>query len=92
VTRRTVSISASFAGRCGSCNEPFQSGDRVAYNDDDVLVGQSCCPDVDEVVTGSGGSESVDLSLVMPRGKSVRDRCDQCFQIPSTSGACGCAS
>lgn len=27
---------------------------------------------------------------VLPRGKTARDRCDACFQVPASNGQCGC--
>ena len=36
------------------------------------------------------GRDLVKLSQVMPAGRSKRDLCPNCFQIPATNGVCGC--
>lgn len=36
------------------------------------------------------GRDFVPLSQVMPTGRTKRDMCPRCFQIPSSSGVCGC--
>jgi hypothetical protein len=33
---------ARYPGECGSCFEPFEEGDEVRYDADDVLVGYEC--------------------------------------------------
>ena len=81
---------ARYAGRCSSCGELFGPGEAVAYAEDDSLVGQDCCGGSGEATASEPAVDN--LARVMPRGKSVRDRCGTCFQIPSTTGVCGCDS
>ena len=44
-------------------------------------------PEDDEDIEGR---DLVPLSQVMPAGRSKRDLCPRCFQIPATNGVCGC--
>lgn len=81
-------FSASYAGRCGICGEIFRVGDPLFYTADDVLTGQDCCGGFGDERPGT--SETTPIDRVMPRGKTVRDRCGACFQIPASNGACGC--
>ena len=78
---------ANFPGRCGNCGELFAPGDEIFYDAGDTLLGQDCCGESDET---AAGREPKALEPVMPRGRSVADRCGVCFQIPSSNGLCGC--
>lgn len=79
---------ARYAGRCGNCNELFAPDAEVFYSAEDALVAWECCGEQDE--TRPGTSEVTPVDKVMPRGKTVRDRCGECFQIPASNGVCGC--
>ena len=84
----SITFAAQFDGRCGPCGSPFKMGDDVFYNDDDALVGSDCCGNADELrISTDGTAPRIE---VMPRGKTVRDRCNHCFQISSNNGMCGC--
>jgi hypothetical protein len=85
----SITFEAKFAGRCGPCGQPFAEGDQVFYNDDDTLVGAECCGNPDEPRTDLSRTEP--RIPVMPRGKTAKDRCDGCFQIPAANGVCGCS-
>lgn len=83
----TVGFPAAYAGRCGNCGEIFGADTQVFYADD-ILMVVECCGEQDdppqEVVSRY-------TPKVMPRGKTVRDRCDGCFQVPASNGTCGCS-
>jgi hypothetical protein len=84
---------ARYAGRCGNCGEGLTPGDAVAYTENDVLIGQDCCGDSDVLAVIDRTVGDMDRAeRVMPRGKSVRDRCGTCWQIPAANGVCGCGS
>jgi hypothetical protein len=86
-----ATFSATYTGRCGQCGDLFEPGARVSYNDDDVLVGFYCCGnELDE--HHPADSEVTPRDQVMPRGKTSRDACPRCFQVPASCGACGCDS
>lgn len=34
--------------------------------------------------------DAIEVSQVMPTGKTKADMCLRCFQIPSSNGVCGC--
>ena len=82
----SITFPANYAGRCGNCGELFESGDDVFYDQGDTLLGQDCCG------TASTDGPAVPKAdqPVLPRGKTAADRCDTCFQIPSSNGLCGC--
>lgn len=80
---------AAYPGRCGGCNEPFAVGDEVFYaQPEDVLMAWECCGPGE--VPDSVASLVTPADKVMPRGKTVQDRCERCFQIPASNGMCGC--
>lgn len=85
----SITFAAQFDGRCGPCGQPFKVGDDVFYDDDDVLVGADCCGNPDEHRANIDGT--VPRIEVMPRNKSIKDRCGICFQIPAANGICGCS-
>ena len=81
------SFPAAYAGSCGNCGEHFGPGEMIAYEEGAVTV-QSCCGTPDDPRTTPTATEP---DRVMPRGMTAADRCDKCFQIPSSNGLCGCA-
>lgn len=91
---------AQYDGACISCSHRILAGDHVFYAPgNEGVSGLDCCGDKDDadlVVVQLRDTEdeanlTVDASQVMPRGRTVQDRCDRCFQIPASNGACGCA-
>jgi hypothetical protein len=78
---------ASYVGRCTNCNEILNPGDEVYYDGSDSLTGWDCCGATDEA---RNTPETSTIERVMPRGRTAKDRCGTCFQIPSTNGVCGC--
>lgn len=83
-------FAAHFPGRCGKCGEVFDIGTNVFYTTpDDILLGWDCCGASDEP---DAASMVTPPDRVMPRGKTARDACGRCWQIPATNGACGCDS
>jgi hypothetical protein len=90
------------AGNCGSCDLPFRVGDWVFRDGEGVLNGANCCGAkffgrlADDRTAGgmdlaeADGYDFVPASQVMPYGKTKRDMCLTCFQIPAASGVCGC--
>lgn len=49
-------------------------------------MGDTCCAGTNDLSPTTRGA----IASVMPRGKTVRDKCPQCFQIPASNGMCGC--
>lgn len=83
-----IHFPAAYAGRCRNCNEVFVPGDEVFYvRGEDTVTGWDCCGDQDDAETAS---ETTPAGQVMPRGKTARDACARCFQVPASNGACGC--
>jgi hypothetical protein len=80
-----MSFPASYAGTCGGCGEHFGPGVEITYNDG-VLVVDDCCGDAP---TGLATRELKGPDPVFPRGKTKKDRCGTCFQVPASNGACG---
>lgn len=65
-------FSAKHPGMCTGCGAQFKEGVDIAYLDG-AIVARDCC-------AGTG----VRLEQVMPRGKSTKDACPECFLIHST--------
>lgn len=79
---------AAYPGRCRNCNELFAVGDEIFYaGNEDTVTGWDCCGAEDEPRPESSTTPG---DRVMPRGKTVQDRCERCFQIPASNGMCGC--
>lgn len=88
-----MSFPARYPGRCGGCNDPFESGEEVDYDNDGIrMVAVRCCGDAAEPrpATEDAHEHVVEPDRVMPRGKTAADRCGTCFQIPASNGVCGC--
>lgn len=87
----SVHFPAAYAGRCRSCGTVFEPGTEVFYGrgEDTVTVWECCGDDDGRALTQA---ERIPLGRVLPHGKSKRDMCGRCFQIPASNGACGCDS
>jgi hypothetical protein len=102
-TRR--SFPANYAGACGTCPAPISVGDRVFYatQGSEHVSGLDCCGDrpdddlaparrADDGLTADDETPADAIARVMPRGRTARDACGTCWQIPSTNGSCGCGN
>jgi hypothetical protein len=79
-------FTAQYSGRCRNCNEVFEAGAEVFYAPgEDTVTVLECCGDAQR--TAAAG----EMPQVMPRGKTARDACGMCFQVPASNGLCGCA-
>jgi hypothetical protein len=78
-------FTAQYPGTCGGCGSEIDAGDLVFY-DGDTLVGDACCAGADDLSVEAKST----IAQVMPRGKTAKDKCPRCFQIPASNGACGC--
>lgn len=83
----SATFTAQHAGRCGNCGDLFAPGDEVFYVEGDTLIAFECCGTAEPEHATSDAAQKIE---VMPRGKTARDRCGTCFQIPATNGVCGC--
>lgn len=65
-------------------------------DDSNMIIGDICCGMlsdselVDVVNTTTPDTKDDPTPEVMPRGRTVADRCDRCFMVPASNGACGC--
>ncbi len=84
-------FAAATAGKCGICATTYHAGEKVTRTEDDLLVVIGCCGDLLDEESNEATDQSTKLPPVMPRGKSKKDMCPRCFQIPASSGVCGCA-
>ena len=83
---------AAVAGKCGICATTYHAGEKVTRAEDGLTVAISCCGDLlNESESDDLTDRSTKLPPVMPRGKSKKDMCSKCFQIPASSEVCGCA-
>ncbi len=91
---------AQYDGACISCGHRVLAGDHVFYAPGNESVsGLDCCGDkndADLTVVQQRDTEDepnvtyVDITTVMPRGRTARDACRTCFQVPANNGVCGC--
>lgn len=92
-------FSAQYAGACISCGAAILPGDHLFYAPgNEAPSGLECCGDKDDadltVVqrrdTEDDADMTVDVAKVMPRGRTARDACGRCFQVPAANDTCGC--
>lgn len=75
---------AKYSGLCIPCGEEIQRDDEITHHEVVGYVHVHCINDADAEAPGlprerrSPATRAVD---VMPRGKTVRDRCDRCFLV-----------
>ena len=92
---------AQYPGDCVSCGAAILPDDRVFYaTGNERVSGVDCCGDKDDadlvVVqrrddSGEDDESPVEaIAKVMPRGRTARDMCGRCFQVPANNGTCGC--
>ena len=90
---------ARYRGTCDGCRQhDISPGDLVYFNGNKIIRIACCVDDVgddEETVSMGAGFDSFNLGRspeikVMPYGKTKRDMCMKCFQIPANSGVCGC--
>lgn len=82
---------ARYEGTCPACEDPINIGEEVTMIDSDrgrVTVHIPCAED--GVVISAASVGRPDHTALIPRGKTARDICGGCFQIPSSNGVCGC--
>jgi hypothetical protein len=92
------SFAAKYIGSCFNCRTGLFPGDLVFYppNGENVM-GVDCCGDLpDHELTTHTKSDDMPATemdippgLVMPRGRTVQDRCPVCFMIPASNGLHG---
>jgi hypothetical protein len=87
-------ILASFTGgHCGQCKTPIHEGDEIAYLDD-TLIRRECCAEtgmyLSDTELANANRGRVDRVLVMPRGKTAKDRCPRCFIIHTVGQGDSC--
>lgn len=94
--RRT--FQAKYQGACHACQAMIYPDDDVFYVNDN-LIGMECCggktdEELTPMVTLEDGMPAMDIEvpreLVMPRGRTARDRCGKCFMVPASNGSCDC--
>lgn len=91
---------AQYPGNCISCGVAILPGDQIFYAPgNEAPSGLGCCgdrPDDELTVvqrrdeTESSENPADTIARVMPRGRTARDMCSRCFQIPASNGTCGC--
>lgn len=83
-TYRDTPFTAKFPGECAGCGQRFDAGDSVVYRGSEVHIDHDCDGTARDIQLPDD-----DQANVMPRGKSVADRCDRCF-IVHASGQVDC--
>jgi hypothetical protein len=95
-----ATFKAKWQGLCRNCGLVILAGDDVFYlPGQDRLIGDECCGNLtDDDLTPDTALEdglpameqTIPRELVMPRGRTVADRCGKCFMVPASNGACDC--
>lgn len=94
-------FTARFKGKCYFCGTDIEIGDKAFYPvGREHVIGMMCCDDRADSELIYAANEHVPLSAeeqllvrtidVMPHGKTARDMCRTCFQVPAANGFCGC--
>lgn len=109
-TRRAIGhrinyFAARFSGKCATCNQGFNDGDQIGYDQEDQIVGLECCGgtstgELNVLTIEAETSDGVDFDSfnrgrapsirVMPTGKTAKDRCDRCFMIHAVGQGSEC--
>lgn len=76
-----------FTLHCESCGEDHPPGIEVYYDRDNRLRPVDCEQELPDPEIDQTEDKKIQ---VMPRGRTVKDRCMKCFQIPASNGVCGC--
>jgi hypothetical protein len=76
---------------CDSCGDDIHPGDPITGVTGVGFVHEGCVEDASKAPQmGTPRQRAVDLTVTtMPRGKTARDRCDDCFMVHSP-GQDGC--
>lgn len=88
-------FSAKYHGLCLSCDEDIKPGESIVSHPDAGFIHEECIEDVGSVRESNGADfDSFTWGrapiAVLPRGKTSKDRCGKCFQVPASNGVCGC--
>jgi hypothetical protein len=90
-------IPAKYPGNCGTCDAGFSAGDTVYWSPPEIgeppVIDGPCC--IESPQSNGADFDAFNRGrppgiAVLPRGKTAKDRCNTCFQVPASSGACGC--
>lgn len=71
---------AKYRFDCGRCGEVHPAGTEARYETDSSTVSAIECMETYEAPTG-GSAPTYRPDTIMPRGKTVRDRCSRCFLV-----------
>lgn len=90
-----LSFPARYSSRCNPCDEEIKPGEFILMHPDAGAVHEECFDDVNQPVQSNGAAfDSFNRGRppipVLPRGKTSKDRCNKCFQVPASNGECGC--
>lgn len=82
-------FTANHAFKCAGCETEYPAGTNAIYDADNNLYADDGC--INAMIPEDPKGRRTTPRETMPRGKTAKDRCDVCFQIPSSNGACGCS-
>jgi hypothetical protein len=89
---------AKYKSLCLPCDEDIQSGEYVTNHPEHGWIHEECVHVADTIVMVSESNGAAFDSFnrgrapvaILPRGKTAKDRCNTCFQVPASNGVCGC--
>src|SRR5690242_15960635 len=77
---------AKYDGKCANCPTEIAKGDCIGFNAKRRAICSDCASEGGNVEAKDAiedAEELVPMRLVMPRGRTVADRCGKCFMIHS---------
>lgn len=88
-----MSFPARYPGLCIPCGDPIKVGESITNHPEHGYIHEKCT-DVQPAESNGADFDSFTRGrapiAVLPRGKTTKDRCNGCFQVPASNGACGC--
>jgi len=74
------------------CGDEIKHGEYIVNHAEHGYIHEECVYRADEVsqIPRDERTRSGRTPDTMPRGRTAKDRCGVCFQIPASNGACGC--
>jgi hypothetical protein len=81
---------AKYPFRCGTCGERHPAGAYAQYDADHTTLSAVNCADTNLESNGAAFDRGRAPIAILPRGKTAKDRCNTCFQVPASNGVCGC--
>lgn len=86
-----MSFMAKYDGLCLPCGEEIHKGEWLTTHREYGFIHEECT-DIEpaQATNIPRHGQPAPPELVLPGGKTTKDRCSECFQVPASNGECGC--